>query len=197
MDLEELKELSKNLEGGASSTKGGVFVKHFDRPEFPQHVVLDYKTPDQNGGPVTAEGRLMRTVIALSRGGETRGVSAVGSLGMGGVGKTTALRALCHAEKVKEAYPDGIWFMEFGQDARDEKVAARIRRCVENSGGEAVAKEMAKAGSLSKAIEVASAWLRKRKILLVCDDLWPIETEDVGYVCELKTLLEDSNGSVL
>eukprot|EP00171_Calliarthron_tuberculosum_P022493 IDg22493t1 len=32
IDLEEIKELSNNVEGGASSSKGGVFYSHFDRP---------------------------------------------------------------------------------------------------------------------------------------------------------------------
>eukprot|EP00171_Calliarthron_tuberculosum_P006675 IDg6675t1 len=174
-----------------------MFYKHFDRPEIPQHVVLDYTSCDQNEEPVTAEGRLMQKVLTRSRGGEVWGVSAVGNHGMGGVGKTTALRGLCHSDQVKDAYPDGIWFLEFGEDANDEELSAKIQRCVENSGGDSVGKEMAKAGSLSSAIQLASAWLRRRKILLVCDDLWPIRPDDLGYVRQIKKLLVDASGSVL
>eukprot|EP00171_Calliarthron_tuberculosum_P005482 IDg5482t1 len=56
---------------------------------------------------------------------------------------------------------------------------------------------MATAGSLSITIELASAWLCRRKILLVCDDIWPIRPEDLGYVHHLKKLLLDATGSVL
>eukprot|EP00171_Calliarthron_tuberculosum_P005480 IDg5480t1 len=64
-----------------------VFYKHFDRPEIPQRVVLDFTTCDQNEEPVTAEGRLMRKVLTLSRGGEACGVSAIGSHGMAGLAR--------------------------------------------------------------------------------------------------------------
>ena len=39
---------------------------------------------------------------------------------MGGAGKTTALHAMSYEEQVKDAFPDGVCFLEFGQDARDK-----------------------------------------------------------------------------
>eukprot|EP00171_Calliarthron_tuberculosum_P019566 IDg19566t1 len=134
--ITSLKEVSLRVEGGTSSSKPNVFCKHFNTPEVPTHVVLNYMARDESGEAVTAEGRLVQKVIALSRGGKTCGVSAVGSHGMGGVGKTTALRGLCYVEEVKKAYPDGIFFVEFGEDANDEKVSAKIKGCVQISGGD-------------------------------------------------------------
>eukprot|EP00171_Calliarthron_tuberculosum_P007492 IDg7492t1 len=193
----KVEKMPLRAEGVVSSTKADVFCKHFDTPGIPPHAALDYTTCDQNGEPLTAEGRLMQKVIALSRGSKACGVSAVGSHGMGGVGKTTALRGLCHVDEMMKLYSDGIFFLEFGEDANDEMVSAMIKGCVQNSGGEAVAKEMAKAGSLSSNIEMASLWFCKKKILLVCDDLWPIGGEDLGYVRHLKKLHRRTSGCVL
>ena len=54
---------------------------------------------------------------------DSQGASALGTHGMGGVGKTIALKKICSAESVQGKFVDGICFMQFGQDAILQKVS--------------------------------------------------------------------------
>eukprot|EP00171_Calliarthron_tuberculosum_P023722 IDg23722t1 len=86
---------------------------------------------------------------------------------MGGVGKTTALRGLCHIDEVQKAYPDGIYFLEFGK-------MQMMRKCQQRYVG-------------ASKTRVAMRWQRR----------WRRQAVDLGYVCEVKKLLLDASGSVL
>ncbi len=173
------------------------FVPHFDCPELPDNVVLDFRSDN------TQEGRLLRRLLALREKGNVQGVSAVGrgrgtaTHGMGGVGKTTALRAICHEGEVKEAFPDGICFLEFGQDTKDGDVQQLLERCIRKFGGTTTLVEMRKQSSLKEVINQAASWLCKRVILFVCDDLWRSPACEFGYLPLLKRLVEDAPRSKL
>lgn len=124
-------------------------------------------------------------------------MSAVGSHGMGGVGKTTALRALCHELQVREYFPDGICSMEFGQESNDGKVFREVKHCVTKFGGNKMRKRIEEDGTLEGGVDYASEWLSSKAVLLVCDDLWPREHMALGYLPVLKKLLRDAPDSGL
>ena len=163
------------------------FIPHFDCPEIPDNVVLDFCSNE------TQEGRLLRKLLELREKENAQGMSAVGrgsaAHGMGGVGKTTALRAVCYQAKVKQAFPDGICYLEFGQDAKDSDVQDQLERCVENFGGMGILAKMEKQSSLKGVVSQAARWLRQKIVLLVCDDLWLSSASDFGYLPLLKQLL--------
>ena len=180
-----------------SNAKEDEFVPHFDCPELPDNVVLDFRSNE------TQEGRLLRKLLELREKENVQGVSAVGcrrgtaTHGMGGVGKTTALRAICHQPEVKEAFPDGICFLEFGQDTKDGNVQQQLERCIRKFGGTTTLVEMKKQLSLKGVVEQAASWLHKKAILFVCDDLWRSPGCEFGYLPLLKGLLEDAPRSKL
>eukprot|EP00171_Calliarthron_tuberculosum_P014055 IDg14055t1 len=62
-----LRLCALSVEVRVSSSKANVFYKHFDNPEILQHVVLSYTICDQNGEPVTAEGRLLQKVVTFAK----------------------------------------------------------------------------------------------------------------------------------
>eukprot|EP00171_Calliarthron_tuberculosum_P023393 IDg23393t1 len=148
--ITNFRSLHKKLDKLQPQEISDVFEAHFDKPSISRSVVLDFESCDATGTPITAEGRLRRKVLELIEEEAIGGVSAIGKQrggvhGMGGVGKTTALRGLCHDELVKQAYKDGICFLEFGQDANEQKVINEVARCMRDLGGIKLAQEMCKA----------------------------------------------------
>ena len=104
------------------------------------------------------------------------------------MGNTTALKVICSAGSVQEYLADGLCFMQFGQDATLQKFRAEICRCVKKFGGKGKAKEMKDAESLENVVSQAADWLEDRAVLLVCDDLWAMDDNELGCVPELKNM---------
>ena len=160
-------------------------------------MVFDFESYDDNNRTSTPESILLHSVLHLGSQGNSQGASAHGTHGMGGVGKTTALKKICNTETVKGVFKDGICFMEFGENATLEKVREEICRCVRKFGGKELVKEMRRTSSLRDVVAQAAEWLEDRTVLLVCDDLWPTDDREQGYVRELKDLLREAPKSGL
>lgn len=84
---------------------------------------------------------------------------------MGGVGKTTGLRALYHNKEMKKTFRDEICFLEFGHEADYHKVIEQVARCVLEFGGERLSLAMNKSSSLSDVIAKGAAWLHSKTVL--------------------------------
>ena len=173
------------------------FEPHFDIPSLPSNVVFDFESYDDDSCVTTPESVLLHSVLDLKSQGSWQEASALGTLGMGGVGKTTALKGICSAGSVQGHFSDGICFMQFGEDATLQKVRSEICRSVKKFGGKEVAKEMKHAESLGGVVSKAADWLEDREVLLVCDDLWATDDNELGYVRELKQMLRDAPKSGL
>ena len=176
------------------------FSAFFDAPSLPSTHVYDFESRDHNGARSSPEGRLLDAVLRPGTGEHTHGASALGTHGMGGVGKTTALKRICRDEEVRRMFTDGVCFLEFGQDATDEKFMGELVRFVSNSGGSNAVEEMRlmrSAGKLGDVIDRAAEWIKGRVVLLVCDDLWVTKSSELGYVHELRRLLRNAPQSRL
>ena len=165
------------------------FKRHFDTPFLPSNLVFDFESYDDDNRNSTPESILLNSVLHHGVSSNSQGAPTFGTHGMGGVGKTTALKRICSVESVKQLFWDGVWFMEFGQNATLQNVREEICRCVRNSGGKELAKEIRRASSLREVVCQTAGWLEDRAVLLVCDDLWATEHHQLGFVRELKQML--------
>jgi len=85
--------------------------------------------------------------------------------GAGGFGKTTLARALCHDERIQEAFDDGVLWTTLGQSPGD--LTIKIVDLIEVLSGERPGFREAEAASAR-----LSELLADRDILMVIDDVW-------------------------
>jgi hypothetical protein len=90
----------------------------FNAAAIPRGVSPDFSV-DSDGNPSQRKEiyRLLLMKIDVSNFAGKVGVSAVGFVGMGGVGKTSSLICICHDADVKQKFIDGVYFLTLGQDA--------------------------------------------------------------------------------
>src|SRR5574338_577406 len=85
--------------------------------------------------------------------------------GAGGYGKTTLARALCHDERIQEAFDDGILWITLGEQPGE--LTPRVQDLIETLSGE-------RPGFAT--VEAATAQLAQllsdRDLLIVIDDVW-------------------------
>jgi WD40 repeat protein len=96
--------------------------------------------------------------------GLTGDPAALGLFGQGGVGKTVQATALAHDERVRAAFPDGIYWITLGES--DDLLAAQL----------ALLGRLRLEGTLpatpSEARRVLERKLADRRVLLIVDDVW-------------------------
>jgi WD40 repeat protein len=85
--------------------------------------------------------------------------------GAGGYGKTTLARAICHDERIQQAFDDGILWVTLGEDPGD--LTGRVIDLVEVLSGERPG-----FSSIEAAITRLAELLADRDLLIVIDDAW-------------------------
>lgn len=158
------------------------FIPSFAVERNDKTLTLDFLTTDHTGAFVTVEARLKAvllgntpTVGAVAGSGDRGGVG-VGTIatGVGGVGKTCALRAIACEPDVIARFPGGVYFRTLGRDARLPDVIAMLSYFVRISGGRQVARRILEEEQHDLDIAVSSccAWFRGQNCLFIIDDVW-------------------------
>jgi hypothetical protein len=110
----------------------------------------------------------------LLAGGASVGItgksSTVGVQGMGGIGKTVLAAALVHDLEIRQAFPDGIYWLTFGKKPNLLDLQNQLLRQLTGSK-ETLATEQEAEYALREALEGRSA-------LVVVDDAWTIDHTD-------------------
>jgi hypothetical protein len=102
--------------------------------------------------------------------GITGQTSAVGVQGMSGIGKTVLAAALARDSEVRQAFPDGIYWLTIGQKPNVLELQKQLLRQLTSSRETLTTVREAK-DALREALEGRSA-------LLVIDDAWTIDDAD-------------------
>lgn len=88
--------------------------------------------------------------------------------GWPGVGKTTIATALAHDEEIIKAFPDGVLWVSLGQKPNVLSEMATWGQALGTN-------DMLRAPTLKEATAQLAALLRKRRMLLLVDDVWEAE----------------------
>ena len=87
--------------------------------------MFDFESFDNDNRVSTPESILLNSLLHLRSRGSLQLASALGTRGMGGVGKTTALKNICSAKSVQGQFVDGICVVQFDPDPTLQKFAKR------------------------------------------------------------------------
>ncbi|MFN8529029.1 MAG: NB-ARC domain-containing protein [Anaerolineae bacterium] len=110
---------------------------------------------------------LIDLLIHTGRGDPKAITSALALKGAGGYGKTTLARAICHDERIQEAFDDGILWVTIGESATADTVRQQIDSLITVLSGERY-----DAPSLEAAKTRLRELLADRDMLMVIDDVW-------------------------
>ncbi|KAI0558990.1 disease resistance protein RGA3 isoform X1 [Gracilaria domingensis] len=168
----------RTTQGEAAASAAGhpqPFQIHF--PSKPlQNVVLDFASVIEKDVPLTPEGRIKRRI--LMRGSDADDVLAI--VGMGGVGKSTILKALANDEDVRERFCDGIHFISLGKDATIRTLLQELSRVLRCSGvktasshpGAERKSDVEIKEAVRGAVDEGLALFIGRSCLFLIDDVW-------------------------
>ncbi|PXF42703.1 Vegetative incompatibility protein HET-E-1 [Gracilariopsis chorda] len=156
-------------------------------PPNPPRLTLDYSST------VTCEGSLKAEILSCVQ-SSSRIVGVMAS-GLGGVGKTCALRGLADEKGIQDVFPDGILFIQLGNDSVLPDIIKGIAECVKQTGGRRLCRTIQGAKTVEEACDEARQWFEGRKCLFLVDDIWevngitPYELRKLGRMLNKKSLL--------
>ena len=114
----------------------------------------------------------------------------VGMQGMGGIGKSVLAAALARDRQVREAYPDGVLWVAFGQDLTQDDILKRQRDVVRHLGGDTTFESVIQGQGILREL------LQARAVLLILDDIWraadTIGFDVLGPRCRLLVTTRDA-----
>jgi hypothetical protein len=102
------------------------------------------------------------------------GTGKIGVQGMGGIGKTVLAAALAHDSELRQAFPDGIYWLTVGQKPNLLDLQNQLLRQLTGSKEALITEQEAK-DALRKTLEGRTA-------LVVADDAWTIDHADAFSV---------------
>lgn len=117
-------------------------------------IILNFESLDEIGIPLSSAGRLKAATLASSNGQSVGALSA----GMGGVGKSCALRALAYDPDILERFPGGVLFMPLGKDATVETLTECLSSAVEATGGKQLANELRRETKFKTVLQKMGNW---------------------------------------
>lgn len=187
-----------SIQTSQPTTRDGEFRPTFHVPKNPSGVKINLDDP------CTLEGALRSKILGESStlvgavGGGSASDSEFAVRGLGGVGKTCALKAIGGDPKVQELYSGGVYFFSLGRDVESVDVIDMIAEVIEGTGGALTAGKVRRKGKVSFAMQAGGNWFNSKRCLFLCDDLWRTAEKPQSYLHDFEALvLSGSNSSVL
>lgn len=158
-DTEEAPKHQSQAEGDDSLTLDRFKTVNMV-PSNPVRIVLDF---NDNNSPECQ----LKTAIFDDQNNAT-----VVASGMGGVGKTCALRGVGLHGDASLRFPGGVLYMSLGAESSKAELIRNIANVVRRTGGIEKSREIEVGTDLSVAVNLATEWFRRHVCLFLIDDVW-------------------------
>lgn len=186
--------LSEQIDRFRSSSEPDIYKRCFHAPSQCREVVVDFSLCTKSDELTTNGARLKQLVM---RHGESTVPKITAATGMGGIGKTTTLVSIAWETDIRSTFYDGIFFMTLGINANKRYIIDHLSTIVLLSGGIQLAKRLRQSLTITDAVQLVSCWFAGKKVLFICDDVWPTNDNTAGMFCELRHLLSQSSRSAM
>ena len=150
--------------GAANPTKIMPQGRLWNVPELPPHFLDRSEALEELKAKVLGWGRSQEASQAVVMTSATR---QIGVQGMGGIGKSVLAAALAHDSQVRQAFPDGVFWVAVGQEPNLITLQVALAKAL---GEEQPTFSTVQQGKL----ELRELWAGKTA-LLILDDVWQIE----------------------
>lgn len=131
-------------------------------PANPTHIALDFRE-----GSKTPESELKSAIFNENSCGTVTAVAG----GMGGVGKTCALRGVGLHPEAPARFPGGILYLSVGEESGKGELIRKIASMVRRSGGKRKSLEVQLAESLPVCVNLTREWFGGHICLFLIDDV--------------------------
>lgn len=181
--VENLKETTKQLQIIYANVVHDEYSPHFDikcnkTSSRKDPLFFDFKSRDSNGMRWSNEGKIYDMVFVEDPAPSDKvNYKTVVVAGVGGSGKTEAVKEICriaYSEK-QTIFPEGVYFVQLGQNAQTTDLIMRIASIVRKSGGSHRAFQIRSHLRIKDAIDIACKWFNGKNCLFIFDDLWRSE----------------------
>lgn len=113
--MHQIDNRLKKLEEFPQATRDE-FISNTSRPHTVSRIIHDFKEES------SAERKLRDELLRDISEEDGKYGKYVAAIGMGGIGKTTSLIAICRRDDIHETFKDGVSFMQFGENAAEKDV---------------------------------------------------------------------------
>jgi WD40 repeat protein len=153
-----------SLEGQSLGPEWQKFLNDLDKT--PDIRRVPFMVEDLTAGFIQRPNEFDQLIALLLDKNREEAVAITAALrGAGGYGKTTIAKALCHDERIQDAFDDGILWMTLGENPGD--MTGRVEDLIQTLSGERPGFSNTEA-----AIARLKELLADRDILIVIDDVW-------------------------
>lgn len=179
------KNTSKIMENTTRIEEGVQYLKHKasestmgrDEPYKASIITVprvEAGTSQWMGDDERLEGKLLREILNIQTNSRTSlTISILGVKGMGGIGKTTALKTVGNHPRIQDKFKDGIFWLQLSEEADANTFVAQLSIAIDSTGGHKTANRI-RGMDIWSARAIAKKWFQGQCCMFLVDDVWSV-----------------------